>query len=215
MSFTYSSLKTAIQDYLDNSETTFVNTLDTFIKNAEEDIIKNVEMLGWRKNVTGAATSGNAYLGMPSDYLSPYSLAVIASSTHYYLQLKHVTFMRDYTPAAATTGRPKYYGQFDQDTFILAPTPDTGYTFELHYLGRPASITTQGDSGTTYISVEAPDTLLYGCLTEAGRFMKLDPAEINIFETEYAQRLMRLKNWSEGKQSREETRYDRLRNPIN
>ena len=52
MSFTYSQLKTAIQNYMDNSETTFVNTLDTFIQNAEEDILKSVEMLGWRKNVT-------------------------------------------------------------------------------------------------------------------------------------------------------------------
>tara|TARA_R110002020_G_scaffold166910_1_gene355100 strand:+ start:317 stop:964 length:648 start_codon:yes stop_codon:yes gene_type:complete len=215
MSFTYSSLKTAIQNYLDNSETTFVDTLDTFIKNAEEDIIKNVEMLGWRNNVTGTATTGSAYLGMPSDYLSPYSLAVISSNVHYYLQLKHVTFIRDYTPAAATTGRPKYYGQFDQDTFILAPTPDATYTFELHYLSRPSSLTAQGDSGTTYISVEASDTLLYGCLTEAARFMKLDQSEIGMLENEYMQRLARLKNWSEGKQSREETRYDRLRNPIN
>ena len=85
MSFTYATLKTAIQDYMENDETTFTNNLDVFIKDIEEDILKNVELLSYRKNVTGTATSGSAYLGMPSDYLSSFSLAVISSSIYYYL----------------------------------------------------------------------------------------------------------------------------------
>ena len=211
MSFTYSQLKTAIQNYMDNSETTFVNTLDTFIQNAEEDILKSVEMLGWRKNVTGTANSGNAYLAMPSDYLSSYSLAVISSSVYYYLQLKHPSFIRDYTPNASTTGRPKYYAKFDEDTFMLATTPDAVYTFELHYWSRPDSLTTKGDSGTTYVSTEASDALLYGCLVEAGKIMKLDPQEQARYEQEYQKKIVLLKVWCEGKQSQDEARFDRRR----
>ena len=37
MSFTYATLKTAIQDYTQNTETTFVSHLDDFIKNAEDN----------------------------------------------------------------------------------------------------------------------------------------------------------------------------------
>jgi hypothetical protein len=62
MAFTYSGLKTAIQDYMENDETTFTNSLDTFIKNTEERILKEVELLGFRKNVTGTLTSGSPYL---------------------------------------------------------------------------------------------------------------------------------------------------------
>ena len=81
MSFTYSGLKTAIQNYMDNDETTFTNTLDTFIKLSEEKILKTVQLDEFRKNVTGTAASGGTYLGKPSDYLDPLSLAVLDSDS--------------------------------------------------------------------------------------------------------------------------------------
>ncbi|WP_273071516.1 hypothetical protein, partial [Marinobacter sp.] len=140
--FTYSSLKTAIQDYLDSSETTFVNNLNTFITTTEERILKNVQLPVFRKNVTGTLSQTNTYLSTPDDYLSSFSLAVIDGSNNYsYLLLKQVSFIRDFTPQAATTGKPLYYAQFDEDSFIVAPTPDTDYSVELHYYYRPASLT--------------------------------------------------------------------------
>ena len=51
MSFTYSGLKTAVQNYIDSSETTFVNTLDTFIQQAENRIFNTIELNVFRKNV--------------------------------------------------------------------------------------------------------------------------------------------------------------------
>ena len=79
----------------------------------------------FRKNVTGTATASNTYLSTPSDFLASYSLAVISSSVYSYLLFKHVSFIRDYTPNASTTGTPKYYALFDDNTVyvsvLLAP----------------------------------------------------------------------------------------------
>jgi len=133
MSWTYSSLKTAIQDYAESTESTFVTHLDDFIKSSEERILKGVQVDDFRKNVKGTATASNTYLATPTDFLSPYSLAVLDSSSNYnYLLFKHVSFIRDFTPAETTTGTPKYYAQFDDKTFILAPTPSANLIFELH-----------------------------------------------------------------------------------
>ena len=214
MAFTYATLKTAIQDYMDNDETTFANNLDNFIKATEEDILKNVELNFYRKNVTGTATSGNAYLGMPSDFLAPFSLAVISSSVYYYLLLKHPSFIRDYTPNASTTGQPKYYGEFDNDTFILAPTPDDNYSFELHYFYRPTSLTAGASDGTTYLSTNMPNVMLSGSLLQAAIFMKLDAAETGTYKQNYDQDIMQLKSWAEGKTTKEEMRYDKTRGRI-
>tara|TARA_R100000664_G_scaffold22065_1_gene31482 strand:- start:864 stop:1514 length:651 start_codon:yes stop_codon:yes gene_type:complete len=212
MSFTYSGLKTAIQDYMDNNETTFTNTLDTFIKLSEEKILKIVQLDEFRKNVTGTASSGNSYLSKPSDYLDPLSLAVIDSDSNYnYLNLKQVTWIRDYTPATATTGVPKYYASFDEDTFILAPAPNANSTFELHYVYRPASLTAAGDSGTTWLSTNAPDAMLYGSLVEASIFMKQDPNDLQYFETRFQDAILKLKNFNEGLGTRDQYRYDKLR----
>ena len=79
MSFTYGTLKTTVQNYLDTEETAFVATLPTFITTAEERILKGANLNVFRKNVTGTLTAGNTYLSMPSDYLKTFSLATVDS----------------------------------------------------------------------------------------------------------------------------------------
>jgi hypothetical protein len=210
--FTYSGLKTAIQNYLDNDETTFTSTLDTFIQQTEERILKSVQLPVFRKNSTGSGTSGNTYLATPTDYLSPYSLALIDGDSNYsYLLFKHVTWIRDYTPATATTGEPLYYAQFDDNTFILAPAPSSDFTFELHYFYRPASLTSVGDSGTTWLSTNASNAMLYGCLVEGAVFMKMSPDEVMVYEQKFKEALATLKMLGESKDVKDESRYDNVR----
>ena len=130
MSWTFTTLKTAIQDYTQNTESTFVTNLPTLIVQAENRIIKSVELPNFRQNVTGTLTSGNPYLSTPSDYLYPFSLAVLDSSNNYdYLLNKDVSFIREAYPTASTTGSPKFYAQFDDDTFIVAPAPDANLLY--------------------------------------------------------------------------------------
>ena len=80
MSFTYATLKTAIQNYTDNTETTFVSTLNTFIKTTEDRILTSVDLEYFRKNATASMTSSNQYLAVPSDFLSSFSISIINSS---------------------------------------------------------------------------------------------------------------------------------------
>ena len=207
MSFTLATLKSTVQDYCETAETTFVSDLDTFIKEAEERILKAVELPVFRKNVTGAASASNTYLTTPTDFLAPYSLAVISSSVYSYLLYKHVSFIRDYAPNPSTTGTPKYYALFDDNTFMLAPTPDQGYSFELHYKYRPASLTTTSGSETTWLSNNAPDAMLYGTLVEAATFLKV-PEEVAQYEQRFVQAVNGLKNLGQGYGSRDEYRYD-------
>ena len=210
--FTYSSLKTAIQDYLDSSETTFVNNLNNFITTTEERILKNVQLPVFRKNVTGTLSQTNTYLSTPDDYLSSFSLAVIDGSNNYsYLLLKQVSFIRDFTPQAATTGKPLYYAQFDEDSFIVAPTPDTDYSVELHYYYRPASLTTLADSGQSCLSENAPNAMLYGSLVEGAYFLKLDPQSISLYENKFQEALSTLKLLGEFKNVRDEARNDQIK----
>jgi|TARA_Y100000114_G_scaffold145430_1_gene155101 hypothetical protein len=211
MSFTLSTLKTAVQDYLETDETTFVNNLNNFILQAEERILKSVQVPDQRKNVQGNVTSSNRFLATPSDFLAPFSLAVISSNNYDYLDLKHNSFIKEYISSTTTTGKPKYYAIFDQGSFEVAPIPDSNYTVELHYLAKPASLTAGGDSGTTYLSTDAPDTLLYGCLLEGAIFLKLPADDIGAYEARFKESLLRLKNLGEGRDTRDEMRYDSLR----
>ncbi len=207
MSFTYASLKSAVQNYCETSESTFVSDLPVFIQEAEERILKNVQLPVFRKNVTGTSSINNTYVSAPTDFLAPYSLAVVSGNVYTYLLFKHVSFIRDYTPNPATTGLPKYYALFDDTTFIVAPTPDQSYEFELHYKYRPASLTAGAESGTTWLSTNAPDAMLYGTLVEAATFLK-DPQEVGQYEQRFQMALEGLQKLGAGYGSRDEYRYD-------
>jgi hypothetical protein len=141
MSYTYTQLKNAIQDYTDNNETSFISNLDRFVESAEERIFTSVDLELFRKNVSGAMTSGNEFLAVPNDYLATFSMSIEVSSSKQFLQQKDVNYLQEYTPNAATTGVPLYYAKYDFQNFILAPTPNDNYVTELHYYYRPASLT--------------------------------------------------------------------------
>ena len=200
MSFTYSSLKTAIEDYTENTETTFVTHMDDFIKLSEERILKNVQLELFRKNVTGTMSSSNQYLAAPSDFLAPFSLSITSSSVKSFLEYKDVNFVQSFNPNSATTGTPRYYATFDITNFIIGPTPDSGYTTEMHYFYRPASLTAAGDSGTTWLSENATLALLYGCLIEAYTYMKGEQDLMAEYEKRFGEAMVALKMFGEAKE---------------
>ena len=214
MSFTFSQLKQAIQDYTENDETTFVNNLSVFITQAEERILKTVQLSLFRKNVSGSMTASNRFLAAPTDFLAPYSLSFVDSdSDHVFLQFKDADFVQTFNPRAATTGDPRFYAVFDVDNFILGPTPDGAYTVELHYFYRPQSLTAGADSGTTWLSTNAEIALLYGCLMEAYIFMKGEPDMMAMYEKRFAEAISGMKLLGESKEVTDEYRTGQLIRP--
>ena len=210
MAFTFTTLKTAIQDYTDNSETTFNNNLTRFILNAEERILKECQLDVFRRNSQGTTSASTKFLSKPSDFLAPFSLSVVNDSSNEFLLYKHVTFLQDFTPNPSTTGVPEYYGDWNDETFLLAPTPNDALTMELHYFFRPTSITASSD-GTTWLGDNAELALLYGSLVEAYVFMKGEPDLLTFYNNRYFESLQGLKRLGEGQQTSEEYRQDRVR----
>ena len=191
----YTELKTNIEDICETSFTD--DQLAMFTQQAEQKIYNSVQIPALRKNVTGTLTASNKYLSSPSDFLYNYSLAVIDGSGAYsYLINKDVNFIRDAYPTPTSTGLPKHYAYFDEDTFILGPTPDASYAVELHYGYYPESIVT---AGTTLLGNEFDSALLNGALIEAIRFMKSEPDIIANYEKLYLQSITLLKNLGDGK----------------
>jgi hypothetical protein len=212
MAFTFTTLKSAIQDYTQNTETTFTSNLTRFILNAEERILKEVELDDFRKNVTGSATQSSKFLTKPTDFLAPFSLSVVNNSNNEFLLYKHVTFLQDYTPDPTTTGVPRYYADWDEDSFIMAPTPDGNYVAELHYFYRPQSITAS-DDGTSWLGTNAELALMYASLVEAYTFMKGESDLLQLYNQRYMEALQTMKNLGEGKNNSDQYRYDNIRRP--
>lgn len=192
----YAQLTQALQDYLETSETSFVSSIPTFVQQAEERIYRTVQIPELRKNVVGNLTSGNRYLARPSDFLAPFSLAVIDGGGDYsYLIEKDMNFVREAYPNPATTGVPKYYAQYDGDiptatgNFLIGPTPNASYQVELQYYYDPPSIVT---SGTSWLGENAETALLYGALVEAYTYLKGDPDMVTLYTNRYNEAMLQL-----------------------
>ena len=216
MSFTYAQLKQAIQDYTENDETSFVTNLPLFIRQAEERILKNVQLSLFRKNSTASTTADNPYLAMPSDYLAPFSLSLRGpDADRFFVDFKDPSFLQTYTPDDTTTGAPRYYGVFDVENFLLAPTPNapsvgTNYTAELHYFYRPQSLTAGADGGTTWLSINAELALLYGALIEAYIYMKGDQDVMSMYTSRFQEALIGIKMFGEAKETTDEYRTGKV-----
>jgi hypothetical protein len=216
----YTQLTAAIKGYAENDfpntvgSFTSADQIATFVKMAEQRIYNMVQLPALRKNVTGNMTSGNKYLACPSDWLATFSLAVINSANEYkYLLNKDVNFIRESYPDtdAAFYAEPEYYAQFDQNTFILGPTPNANYAAELHYFYYPTSIV---DAGTSWLGDNFDSVLLYGALLEAASFMKSDPDTISFYKQRYDEAMAELKQLGDGKNRQDAYRSGQFRMPV-
>jgi hypothetical protein len=242
----YSTLFKTIQGYLENDFPSFTGAdssgsgtatftakqqIDTFITQAEQRIYNSVQFPSLRKNVTGITTaySGSGaglramYLDCPSDFLAPYSMAVISATGAYeYLLNKDVNYIRAAYPNPTTTGIPKYYAIFgptvnsgtitNELTFLLGPTPDASYTVELHYYYYPESITT---ANTTWLGDNFDSALLYGSLVEGYTFMKGEADVIAAYAKRYEEAMILAKRLGDGMERRDAYRSGQIRMSVN
>lgn len=214
----YTDLVAAIESTTENTFETA--DIDRFIRIAEQRIFNVIDFPLARKNVTGTLTSGNKYLQCPDDFLSVYSLAVIAANGDYtYLLPKDVNFLREAYPNPTVTGVPKYYSIFGPQsddethlTFILGPTPNAALTAELHYFYYPESITTIA-GGQTWLGDNLEMVLLYASLVEAYIFMKGEADVLKMYEDKYKEALMLAKKLGDGMQKSDAYRNGTIRVP--
>jgi len=208
---TYAELVAAVNSYAENQFTT--TDINTFIEQAEQRIYNTVQLPDLRRNQTGNTTTGNKYLSTPTDWLSTFSLAVIDSDNQYtYLLNKDVNFIRESFPDtdAAYYGKPEYYAIFDDNTFILGPTPDDNYTVELHYYYYPESIVT---AGTSWLGDNFDSALFYGTLLEAATYLKDEGDIIQNYNQRYLEAMALLKQLGDGKNRRDSYRSGQVRYP--
>ena len=186
--------------------------VDTFIQQAEQRIYNSVQFPNFRKNQIGTTTGNNKYLEAPVDFLASYSMAVIGSLGDFeYLLNKDVNFIRQAYPNPNDTGKPQYYAQFDNNTFILGPTPDAAYSIELHYFYYPESIVT---ASTTWLGDNFDSVLLYGALLEAYTFMKGEPDVIAGYQKRYDEAMILAKRLGDGMERGDAYRDGQVKIPV-
>ena len=183
----YGELQTQIRNYTEvDSNGLTDSTLDQITKNTENRIYRELQIDAFRAYATAAMTSGNRYVSTPTNLRNIRYVQITDSNNEQtFLEQKDTSFMAEYDPTPSTTyGTPKYYANWDNDTWVVAPTPADNFNVTIAYYVQPATITST-TSATTYVSTFAEDMLLYGCLAETYKYLKGPPDMIQLYEQSY------------------------------
>jgi hypothetical protein len=208
----YLSLRTAIQQFTEVDEPTFVANIPVFVQNTEVIVNNSVQLPAFRQTTTLSTVASNQYVTLPSGFLSMFSVAVIDPTEGYvYLLNKDVNYIREAYPFPATTGLPTTYALNDATQIALGPTPNAVYSLNVNYYAYPPSIVT---AGTSWLGVNFPNVLLWGTLVEAYIYLKGEPELIQTYQAKFQEAMAELKQLGDGKNRGDTYRKGQVRDMV-
>ena len=218
MAYTLANLQDDIRNYTEVDDSVLSNTiLTTIIKNAENRIYRDADSDDNRFYATSNLAAGSRYVTIPSDLrFIRYVQLTDGSGNQVFLEKRDTSFMAEYynTPGTAS-GLPKYYGNWDANYWVVAPTPNSTNLITLAYTKQPDSITASpGSTQGTYTSNKYQDLLLYGCLVEAFGYLKGPQDMLQYYQSQYQNALTTYATEQIGYRRRDEYEDGMIRQQI-
>ena len=224
MAYTLTNLQDDIKNYTEVDSSVLSNTvLDTIIKNTENKIYREADSDDNRFYATSNLVSGNRYVTIPSDLrFIRYVQLKDSSGNQVFLEKKDTSYMATFYDTPSTqSGLPKYYGNWDANFWVVAPTPNATFEITLAYVKQPISITnttqpTAAPAATagTYISNKYQDLLLYGCLVEAYGYLKGPVDMLQYYAQAYQKAMQSYAIEQQGRRRRDEYQDGVIRTPL-
>ena len=213
MTYTLDNLRTNIRDYTEVSSNVLSDSvLNTIIVNSENKIYREVDSDQDRHYATSNAIVGNRYVTIPDDLrFIRYVQLKDTAGNQYYLEQRDTSFMAEYysTPSTQAVDIPKYYANWDEEFWVLAPTPDKTYEITLAYNKQPDTITDTTSSPApatagTYLSNNYQDLLLYACLVNTYAYLKGPQDMLQYYQGAYEKALYSYAIEQQGRRRRDE-----------
>jgi hypothetical protein len=210
----YSELLTNVRNYTEvGSEVLSDSIINVFIVNVENKIQRELDLDAFRKFQFSSFTIGSPFITVPDDFAFERGVQIKDQITgdRTWLEQRDTTFIDEYNVDRSDTGKPKYYANWDQNTIMVAPTPNLAYEIELWYNKTPDHLSSSNT--TTWLSTNAPEVLIYGTTAEAFSYLK-NPPYVQLYEQKYAQAVQNLAQTQMGRKRRDEYADGVLRIPL-
>jgi hypothetical protein len=190
VAMTYDSLVADISSYLERTDEATLQKIPTFIMLAEQTIATELKFLGNLNVSTSTLTSGNPIIPKPARWRKTVSMNITVAGKKQPVFLRKYEYLREYWPDATQTDVPKFYCDYNYENWLIAPTPDDDYQFEVLFYQRVQPL--DSSNQTNWFTVYAPQALLYGSLLQAMPFLKNDD-RIPMWQAQYNNVIQTLK----------------------
>ncbi len=180
VAMTYSSLITTIQAYLqvNNNNSPAIANIPTFVALAQARIPREMKLLGFRSEVTGnfdGGTQNSGLMSKPSDWRKTIAFYVATGSdvnVHTPILQRDYSYIRTVYSDPSLRGTPRFYGDADYQHWLVQPSPSSSMAYKICYYSTLTQL--DNTAQTNWLTVNAPDLLLYASLLEAVPFLKVD-----------------------------------------
>lgn len=218
----YSELLDNVRNYTEVDSNVLSNSvINVFLTNIENKIDRGIDTDAQRRYATTTLTEDNPFVdlaNMPGTFRLTRGVQIITNNTtnaREWLEQRDTTYIDEYTGNRTTTGQPKFWANWDNNTLILAPTPDAQYTISVWYNEQPERLGNGSGSTTTttFVSNNAPEVLLYGVLAESFSYLK-NPQDMQLYEQKFQSALSEFSQEQMGRKRRDEYADGVLRIPL-
>ena len=219
MAYTLANLYSDVRSYTEVGSSVLTDAiLANITKNAENSIFRAIDTDQERFYATSNLTADNRYVTIPSDLrFIRYVQVTDSSGDQIYLEQRDTSFMAEYysTPNTSSTDVPKYYGNWNETTWVVAPTPNANYAVTMSYNKEPTSLTdSSASSSGTYLSNKYQDLLLYKCIANAYGYLKGPADMLQYYEQSYQRALASYSIEQQGRRRRDEWQDGAIRTPL-
>jgi len=202
---TYAELVQKISDYTEVDSNVLTTTIvNGFIEDAEWRIYRDVDSDSNRRYATANLVTNDRFISTPANALVVRSVQIVnggSGSTRNFLEFRDTSFMSEFN-STGVTGEPKYYGMWEDDKMVLAPTPNSTYQVQVNYILKDPGLSSTNTE--TYLSKYFPNGLLYACLVEAFSFLKGPADLLQLYEGRYKQAVQGFSIEQMGRRRRDE-----------
>ena len=187
---TYNSLTSTVLQYLERSDAAVVNAIPTFITLCEFEIAQNIKTLGQMEVVDSTMQIGNPVIPKPARWRKTTSMTLSNSGSKQPMLVRKLEYLNNYAQDVTATGTPLYYADYDYDNWLVAPTPNQAYAFEALCYTRLEPLSSSHQ--TNWLTVNAPNAMLFGTLKQTAPFLKND-ARLALWKSMFDEALAALK----------------------
>ena len=224
MAYTLDNLRTDIRNYTEvGSNVLSDSVLERIIKNAELKIHRAIDTDQSVFYATSNLIINNRYVTIPADLrFIRYVQLTNSDGEQFYLEQRDTSFIAEYysTPGTNSVDIPKYYANWDEEFWVVAPTPDRTYDITLAYDKEPDTITDTTSNPApattgTYLSNKYSDLLLYACLVNTFGYLKGPQDMLQYYQAAYNEALETYALEQIGNRRRDEYQDGEVRAQLN
>jgi hypothetical protein len=178
VAMTYTSLLKDIRAYLERGATlatdpTVYEQLPNLVNLAERRLERDIKVIGTITVVSSTMIDGTAVYAKPDRWRETVSMFAGVSTgfnTRKEIYPRSYEYCRSFWPNQTSASEPRFYADYDYQHWLIVPTPDEAYPYEILYHEQPPYL--DDNTQTNWFTEYAPDALLYGSLLEAQPFLK-------------------------------------------